>query len=615
MARVVEAADSLSYAGAARSERQVTPRSILLIDCGSVFTKMALVGVIDNQYRLLARTETPTTVAPPYPDLLSGVRAGCQRLEGLTGRRLLGADTILTPEQQDGVGVDAIALTTSVGGPLRLLTTGPGREALAGLLYKSLGGLFVQPEALPAAPVEVAQDDPAWRQVVAQLRALRPHAVVVVGVPSTGIRGAGAITEHAQSVARWLEVLHATAREAREDEEMRPSALPVVFTGTTEDGMTLASTLRSATTMVHTVEQLTPATIGPLSRALNALYDGVVLREAPGYTRLRSLAGPATATITSLAGVARFLAHHYKMNVAAVDVGASSTALAGATASGDFLPAVFPLGGVGPGAGYVLRAVGAPSVLRWLTAEADENTVREHVLTRILLRRRIPSTPLELELEYALAREAIRLALHAPGSRLSGLHPIDLLLATGGTLTNVPHPAHAALVLLDAMQPRGITSLVLDSGRIATMLGSVASLAPDVAAQMTENDAMPSLLGTAVSATGRPADGQPAVRAFLEYEDGAKDTIEVKAGALARLPLTQGRRALLSLYPAPQVDIGLGPGQHARASEPIEGGALGLLVDARGRPLDLPSNPTERIARIREWWTALGLVGAGGGTS
>jgi hypothetical protein len=592
--------------GASQSEKATAPRSLLLIDCGSVFTKLALVGVVDNQYRLLARTQVPTTVALPYADLLIGVREGCQRLEGLTGRRLIGPETILTPEQEDGAGVDAIALTTSVGGPLRLLTTGPGREALAGLLYKSLGGLFAQPEALPLAPVEAAQDDPAWGELVAQLRALRPHAIVVIGAPSTGIRGAGSITDHAQSVARWLEVLRAAPRE---DEELRLSSLPVVFSGTTEDGMTLASTLRSATGMVHTVEQLTPATIGPLSRALNALYDGVVLREAPGYTRLRSLAGPATATITSLAGVARFLAHHYKMNVVAVDVGASSTTLAGATASGEFLPALFPQGGVGPGAGYVLRAVGAANILRWLAVETDENTVREYVLTRILRRRMIPSAQLELELEYALAREAIRLALHAPGSRLSGLHPVDVLLATGGTLTNTPHPAYTALMLLDAVQPRGITSLVLDAGRIATMLGSVASLSPDVAAQMTENDAMPSLLGTAVSATGRPADGQPAVRAFLEFEDGKKESIEVAAGSLARLPVPRGRRALLSLFPGPGVDVGLGPGQQARASEPVEGGALGLIIDARGRPLEPPVSSLERMARIREWRAALEIGG------
>ena len=117
MARAVDGAESLGYAGTSQSERQAAPpRSILLIDGGSVFTKMALVGIVDNQYRLLARIQVPTTVAPPFSDLLIGVREGCQQLEALTGRRLVGAESILTPEQDDGSGVDTIALTTSVEG-------------------------------------------------------------------------------------------------------------------------------------------------------------------------------------------------------------------------------------------------------------------------------------------------------------------------------------------------------------------------------------------------------------------------------------------------------------------------------------------------------------------
>src|SRR5262249_24479603 len=127
MVRAVDGAESLGFAGTSQSERRAAyPRSILLIDGGSVFTKLALVGIVDNQYRLLARTQVPTTVTPPFSDLLIGVREGCQQLEALTGRRLVGPESILTPEQDDGSGVDTIALTTSVGGPLRLLTTGPG---------------------------------------------------------------------------------------------------------------------------------------------------------------------------------------------------------------------------------------------------------------------------------------------------------------------------------------------------------------------------------------------------------------------------------------------------------------------------------------------------------
>ena len=99
-----------------------------------------------------------------------------------------------------------------------------------------------------------------------------------------------------------------------------------------------------------------------------------------------------------------------------------------------------------------------------------------------------------------------------------------------------------------------------------------------------------------------------AVYATLEYGDGRKLAIEATQGELARLPLGQGERALFSLQPHPNVDIGLGPGQPARATEPIEGGALGLVIDARGRPLPFAAGRDERIAQAQAWRQALGIA-------
>jgi hypothetical protein len=64
---------------------------------------------------------------------------------------------------------------------------------------------------------------------------------------------------------------------------------------------------------------------------------------------------------------------------------------------------------------------------------------------------------------------------------------------------------------------------------------------------------------------------------------------------------------MLSLFPAPTIDVGLGPGQHARASDPVEGGLLGLIVDARGRPLMLSPIDEERRERLRQWRQAMGI--------
>ncbi len=141
--------------GEPRGDPQRAPaaaRSLLLIDCGSAFTKVALVGLVDGRHRLLSRAQAATTAAAPYPDVTRALLEACAELERATGYRLLHEGRVISPGRDDGAGVDAIVLSTSVGGPLRLLTTGPGREALAGLLQRAIGGLFVQPEALPARP-------------------------------------------------------------------------------------------------------------------------------------------------------------------------------------------------------------------------------------------------------------------------------------------------------------------------------------------------------------------------------------------------------------------------------------------------------------------------------
>jgi len=38
----------------------------------------------------------------------------------------------------------------------------------------------------------------------------------------------------------------------------------------------------------------------------------------------------------------------------------------------------------------------------------------------------------------------------------------------------------------------------------------------------------------------------------------------------------------------------------------VNGGILGLVIDARGRPLEMPSNDKQRDAMVAGWVTALG---------
>lgn len=585
---------------AARGRQPGAARSLLLIDCGSAFTKVALVGLVENRYRLLASVSVPTTLAAPQADIMLGVRNAMSEIERITGRILMSAGQPILPEGDDGSGVDAAVLVSSAGGPLRLMTLGPGRESLAMLLQRALSGLFIQIETQPLPPPDAALGESDLHRLASHLRAIQPHAALIIG-PPTPTPG-NAVAASAQSVAQAIDLLQPTAMDVSYP---RPPGFPVIFSGAQADAQTV-TTLLQGRTEAQSVDALSPSTLSPLTRAVSALYESSVLREAPGFATLRRMVTtPPIATVTSLGGVARFLAHHHRMNVVAVDVGANSTELAGATAKGEYLPAVHPTAGVGAGGGQLARAVGPDSILRWITAPIDEDVLRENILTHVVRPRMLPATPLALEIQYALAREAIRLALHAPGTRMAGMHPMDIVLGTGGVLAHVAHPADAALILLDGLEPRGITSLVLDSAQMAGMLGNLAMISPDIAAELSSNDAVPLLLGSVISTEGDAPPGQLALRIVLEFMDGRQEVAEVMSGSLVRLPVAPGEHALLSLYPAPNVDIGLGLGQHARSSEPVEGGVLGLIVDARGRPLRLSPDPEMRVQQLRAWWKAL----------
>lgn len=578
-------------------------RSLLLVDCGSVHTKVALLARIDGQMRLLARAQAPTTLLPPIEDLRVGVCEAIATIERITGRALLREGQLITPEQPDATGVDTVALTANAGGPLRILATGPGREALTGLLHRAIGGLFAQVEPLPTIRTHPAPSAAEWQQALAQARAFQPHALLIVGPPFTEGK-TPSMDDTATQILAWLDGLAGAAAKPS-----TRNTLPVVFTGSASDAETLTQTLRDRT-FVHEVAGLSPSTLAPLNRAVSALYETVVLRSLPNFATLRQAAGtPPIAPITALAGMMRYLAQRFQTNVLGIDIGASSTTLMGATANGDFLPAVHPLAGVGPGLGALLRARGAASVLRWLSFRATENELREYALMRMLRRTALPATARELELEHAFAREALALAMRAPGSRLPGLHPLDVILGSGGVLANAPHPAMAALTLLDALQPAGITSMVLDSAQLAGALGGVAALDPAAAGEVAALDAVVPQLATVISLTGEIQIGQPAVRVSLEDASGSRTVAEVMGGTLAYLPLAPGAQATLGLYPVAGVDAGLGPGQHAQASEAVEGGTLGVLVDARGRPLRLPDDDDERQRSIYAWRQALGLDG------
>jgi hypothetical protein len=212
-------------------------------------------------------------------------------------------------------------------------------------------------------------------------------------------------------------------------------------------------------------------------------------------------------------------------------------------------------------------------------------------------------------LNLAVARAILRHVVQGFAGRLTppGLSlppsltpPYEPIIVCGATLTQAPSAGQSALALLDGLQPVGVTTLVLDPNNLTPALGAAAGVNPLLPVQVLESGAYINL-GTVVSPVSDAPLGNPILNARLVYEDNRETTIDVKHGSLHLLPLARGESALLYLEALDNTDLGMiRPGRGVK----IIGGLLGAVIDARGRPLQLPSDAERRQELHKKWvWT------------
>jgi hypothetical protein len=130
-------------------------------------------------------------------------------------------------------------------------------------------------------------------------------------------------------------------------------------------------------------------------------------------------------------------------------------------------------------------------------------------------------------------------------------------------------------------------------------LGVLAQVHEAAAAEVFERDCM-IYLGTCVA----PLNQGKAGGKCFDYEltvGGATRRGEVAAGEISLVPLALGQTGELTAHPTRHVDLGAGRGKALEAT--VHGGVVGLVLDGRGRPLEVPEvNRAEVVAR---WARAL----------
>ena len=590
-------------------------RAILIADCGVEHTRVSLVDVIgESEYRLVAQREMITTADPPFSDVTASIRQAIVELEWNTGRQLLEDGRLRIPQGRDSQGVDAFVATCSAGGALPVLVLAVTADISARSALLAIEGTYAVPFRVVTME-EVLRDDPLaeeqeeatldlWWRVIEEIY---PGGVLMVG----GIDGGNLapLRTLARSLAEAL-----SPRPARLEQELPRPPLSVIYAGNARAQEVVQQHLADHVDL-RVVDNVRPsmrqARLLPVRQEILRLYEEQILQSLPGYEELASWSqGPIQLPYMGLQLATRFLAAHHRRRVLAVDLGSGSTAVVWADEERSVRTVLGHLG-MGYGIARVLARQGPARIRQWIPFALSDDEVRDWVLNHALRPRTVPATVRDYLIHQAVAREALVEAMTRLREQTAGDY--EIVVATGGGLARAPRLAQAVLVLLDALQPTGgnpagLVDLYLDRCCLLPSVGALATLNPDAAACVLLKDGL-FHLGPCLVPLGRGRAGARALAVELEYASGMRQQAEVPWGEIVIIPFRMDGQAHLTVKPARGARLGLGrSGEQltTKGGEMISGGGLGLIVDTRGRPLELPEEDEQRWSALREWFERSG---------
>ncbi len=579
----------------------VQNESILAIDVGAAVTRAAFFDVVEGQYRFVAAGQAPTTAEAPYKNIGIGVREAIKNLQTVLGATLLGTpdENLIAPSQPDGSGVDAVVATISAGPSVRTVVAG----LLPDVSLHSARRLAESTYSRIVETLDLSDRRKPDQQLDSIVRT-RPDLVILAGGTDGGA---------SRSILKMLEAVGLACYLM--PEEKRPMVLYAGNRKLANDVQELLGGHAGKLEISHNVRpSLETEDLEPASHQLAGLVTKLRQRQIKGVDELNLwAAGGLLPTAYAQGRMIRFLSKLYESQrgLLSVNLGASAATIA-AGFNGDLTLGVYPQFGMGENLGAILQHTEIEQIMRWMQLDISSNTLREYLVQKSLHPASIPATSEEHAILQAVARQALYLAVRTaqknfPSSARAvqpDLMPkLDLILAGGGAIAEGASLGQSLLMLLDAIQPVGIMPILLDQNNLLALLGAAASRNNFLPVQVIESGAFIGM-GTVISVIASANFGDQVVRAKLTYEDGTEARADVKFGGLEIIPLPSGQTARLTLAPLRRADAGLGPGRSGTLT--VTGGAMGVVIDVRGRPLDLPSDPVRRRELMKRWSYAVG---------
>ncbi len=562
--------------------------SYLIVDINSHQTKAAFIERTGDEYGVQGTSETTTTVDPPELDVTIGVEKAIRGLGQKLGRELWvggkpsGAHRLLCSSSTSG------GIYMNVAGLMRTISTESAQRAALGA-----GALLMDVFSL---------DDRRPRfMLIDRMRSLRPEIFLLAGGTDGGAE------------AQVLEMAGLI-----EEADVKPRfgegyKLPVVYAGNVEIREEVSKVLaedRYATRAVDNVRPLIETeNLGPAREGIYDSYMEHVIVHSPGFDKLVEwVEGKIIPSQAAIGKILYAYAQERAVNLLAVDVGGATTDVY-SVYDGVFNRSLNADIGLTYGISNIMKEAGVENIMRWIPGGIGEKKVR-NIVGNIMVLQPESLSDEERMVQQSAIREAIRHGLEQHrnyATRLKGVRLIrdlgmmfeqalepsilnlkrtQVVIGRGSVFNDPENLRIAPLLLLDAIQPWGVTEIYVDVSSMMPHTGMLLDSNREAALQILSKACLRKL-GTCVAAKGKAEKGVEALTVRMSTSEGVSMEETIAFGELKTLPLGADESARIEVSPTRRFDVGVGRGRRLEAT--VTGGENGVIIDARGRPIGIPA--------------------------
>ncbi|MFN2304210.1 MAG: glutamate mutase L [Anaerolineales bacterium] len=576
--------------------------SLLGLDIGWVNTRASIMEAIDGKYRLLGCESANTTLGQGL-NLGSGAGDAMRQLQKQTGHLLLEkSGKLIMPDNPAERGVDRIALTSSIGPLPHTILLGlseMGSIRSGKMLVDSL------PLSLKAAfSMEVLVDAPS---IIKKLVRTQPEIIILTGGEDEG-------AEH--PLIHWIETLRIfyTLIPA----SIKPMLLYAGNHALEEQIRRRLEPLAKLKIAANLQPRVGEVDLVPAKAILENEILNLIKKKLPGMAALSAYSKDLEGTKAfGIDRMVRFLSQDIiassgfstYSDILALDIGSENTLISA---------------GKNGQSGTVIKSFWRQKVIdqdeemfeyirRWTGLLVPMQKINQYLCHYALNPWIVPENTWEMTILHAFTRFRLKNIIRKLSMNYSWVHFQDQkglrtnfepIIASGSVLTHAPNPSQTMLMLLDGLQPWGITSVMMDQHHLLPLLGIIASVAPILAIHILESDVFETL-GTVVTAVSDVPLGKVVLTVRVTTDSGKDYSLDVIQGELRHLVIPKGVSAVLDFKPTQRTDLGFGTygvGGQLR----VVGSILGVVIDARGRPIRLPSVEDERVEQLQRWQWMLG---------